>query len=158
MKLRDIVVEKAIVPNMTAVKRDEAIRELLDAMVASGRVSADTRDAFAKAIIARENKGSTGLNHGVAIPHTKSPAIKAPIAAIGVSQTGIDFNSLDKQPVYSVVLLLSPDSKPELHLEAIQAIFSHLSKDRFRRFLRQAKTAENVTTLLEEADSGQVSA
>jgi PTS system nitrogen regulatory IIA component len=158
MKLRDIVVEKAIVPNMTAVKRDEAIRELLDAMVASGRVSADMRDAFAKAIIARENKGSTGLNHGVAIPHTKSPAIKAPIAAIGVSQTGIDFNSLDKQPVYSVVLLLSPDSKPELHLEAIQAIFSHLSKDRFRRFLRQAKTAENVTTLLEEADSGQVSA
>jgi mannitol/fructose-specific phosphotransferase system IIA component (Ntr-type) len=158
MKLRDIVVEKAIVPNMTAVKRDEAIRELLDALVASGRVSADMRDAFAKAIIARENKGSTGLNHGVAIPHTKSPAIKAPIAAIGVSQAGIDFNSLDKQPVYSVVLLLSPDSKPELHLEAIQAIFSHLSKDRFRRFLRQAKTAENVTTLLDEADSGQVSA
>jgi mannitol/fructose-specific phosphotransferase system IIA component (Ntr-type) len=158
MKLRDIVVEKAIVPNMTAVKRDEAIRELLDAMVASGRVSADMRDAFAKAIIARENKGSTGLNHGVAIPHTKSPAIKAPIAAIGVSQTGIDFNSLDKQPVYSVVLLLSPDSKPELHLEAIQAIFSHLSKDRFRRFLRQAKTVENVTTLLDEADAGQVTA
>jgi mannitol/fructose-specific phosphotransferase system IIA component (Ntr-type) len=116
------------------------------------------RDAFAKAIIARENKGSTGLNHGVAIPHTKSPAIKAPIAAIGVSQTGIDFNSLDKQPVYSVVLLLSPDSKPELHLEAIQAIFSHLSKDRFRRFLRQAKTVENVTTLLDEADAGQVTA
>ena len=158
MKLRDIVVEKAIVPNMTAVKRDEAIRELLDAMIASGRVSADMRDAFAKAIIARENKGSTGLNHGVAIPHTKSPAIKAPIAAIGVSQTGIDFNSLDKQPVYSVVLLLSPDSKPELHLEAIQAIFSHLSKDRFRRFLRQAKTVENVTTLLDEADAGQVTA
>ena len=158
MKLRDIVVEKAIVPNMTAVKRDEAIRELLDAMVAGGRVSADMRDAFAKAIIARENKGSTGLNHGVAIPHTKSPAIKAPIAAIGVSQTGIDFNSLDKQPVYSVVLLLSPDSKPELHLEAIQAIFSHLSKDRFRRFLRQAKTVENVTTLLDEADAGQVTA
>ena len=158
MKLRDIVVEKAIVPNMTAVKRDEAIRELLDAMVASGRVSADMRDAFAKAIIARENKGSTGLNHGVAIPHTKSPAIQAPIAAIGVSQAGIDFNSLDKQPVYSVVLLLSPDSKPELHLEAIQAIFSHLSKDRFRRFLRQAKTVENVTTLLDEADAGQVTA
>jgi mannitol/fructose-specific phosphotransferase system IIA component (Ntr-type) len=158
MKLRDIVVEKAIVPNMTAVKRDEAIRELLDALVASGRVSADMRDAFAKAIIARENKGSTGLNHGVAIPHTKSAAIKSPIAAIGVSQAGIDFNSLDKQPVYSVVLLLSPDSKPELHLEAIQAIFSHLSKDRFRRFLRQAKSVENVTTLLEEADSGQVTA
>jgi len=157
MKLRDIVVEKAIVPNMVAVKRDDAIRELLDAMVSAGKVSADMRDSFAKAIIARENKGSTGLNHGVAIPHTKSPAITSPMAAIGVSRTGIDFNSLDKQPVFSVVLLLSPESKPELHLEAIQAIFSHLSKDQFRRFLRQAKSVEDVTTLLDEADAGQVS-
>ena len=156
MKLRDIVVEKAIVPNMVAVKRDDAIRELLEAMVAAGKVSADMRDPFAKAIIARENKGSTGLNHGVAIPHPTSPAIKSPMAAIGVSRSGIDFNSLDKQPVYSVVLLLSPESKPEAHLEAIQAIFSHLSKDQFRRFLRQAKSVEEVTTLLDEADAGQV--
>ena len=59
MKIRDIVVEKAIVPNMVAVKRDDAIRELLDAMVSAGKVSADMRDSFAKAIIARENKGST---------------------------------------------------------------------------------------------------
>jgi mannitol/fructose-specific phosphotransferase system IIA component (Ntr-type) len=78
------------------------------------------------------------------------------MAAIGVSRSGIDFNSLDKQPVYSVVLLLSPESKPEAHLEAIQAIFSHLSKDQFRRFLRQAKSVEEVTTLLDEADAGQV--
>jgi mannitol/fructose-specific phosphotransferase system IIA component (Ntr-type) len=55
------------------------------------------------------------------------------------------------------VLLLSPESNPELHLEAIQAIFSHLSKDQFRRFLRQAKSVEDVTTLLDEADAGQVS-
>jgi len=156
MKLRDIVVEKAIVPNMAALKRDDAIRELLDALVASGKVSAENRDAFAKAIIARENKGSTGLNHGVAIPHTKSASISSPMAAIGVSRSGIDFNALDKQPVYSIVLMLSPEAKPELHLEAIQAVFSHLSKDQFRRFLRQATTVKDVVTLLDEADAGQV--
>ncbi len=156
MKLRDIVVEKAIVPNMVALKRDDAIRELLDAMVASGKVSAENRDVFAKAIIARENKGSTGLNHGVAIPHTKSPSISSPIAAIGVSRAGIDFNALDKQPVYSIVLMLSPEARPELHLEAIQAVFSHLSKDQFRRFLRQATSVKDVVTLLDEADAGQV--
>jgi len=156
MKLRDIVVEKAIVPNLAATKRDEAIKELLDALVASGKVSATMRDTFAKAIIARENKGSTGLNHGVAIPHTKTTAVKSPIAAIGVSRGGVDFNSLDKQPVYSIVLLVSPEEKPELHLEAIQAIFSHLSKDQFRRFLRQATTVADVMTLLDEADAGQV--
>lgn len=156
MKLREIVVEKAIVPNLAATKRDEAIRELLDALVASGKVSAEMRDQFAKAIIARENKGSTGLNHGVAIPHTKTPTVKKPLAAIGVSRGGVDFNSLDKQPVYSIFLLVSPEEKPELHLDAIQAIFSHLSKDQFRRFLRQASTVKDVVTLLEEADAGQV--
>lgn len=156
MKLKDIVVEKAIVPNLVATKREDAIRELLDALVSSGKVSADMRDTFASAIIAREKKGSTGLNHGVAIPHTKSAAIKSPIAAIGVSRTGVDFNALDKQPVYSIFLLLSPEDRPELHLDAIQAIFSHLSKDTFRRFLRQSTTVAAVTTLLDEADAGQV--
>ena len=57
MKLREIVVETAIVPNLVATKRDDAIRELLDALVGAGKVSADMRDQFAKAIIARENKG-----------------------------------------------------------------------------------------------------
>jgi len=156
MKLREIVVEKAIVPNLTATKRDDAVKELLDALVASGKVSADMRDVYAKSIIARENKGSTGLNHGVAIPHTKSTAVKMPMAAIGVSKSGVDFNSLDKQPVYSIFLLVSPEEKPELHLDAIQAIFSHLSKDQFRRFLRQATTVKDVLTLLDEADAGQV--
>lgn len=156
MKLREIVVEKAIVPNLTATKRDEAIKELLDALVLSGKVSADMRDTFAKSIIARENKGSTGLNHGVAIPHTKTPTVKKPLAAIGVSRTGVDFNSLDKQPVYSIFLLVSPEDKPEIHLDAMQAIFSHLSKDQFRRFLRQATTVKDVLTLLDEADAGQV--
>ncbi|MFM1804587.1 MAG: system fructose-specific component [Planctomycetota bacterium] len=156
MKLKDIVVEKAIVPDLTATKRDDAIRELLDALVASGKVSSDMRDTFAKAIIARENKGSTGLNHGVAIPHTKTTTVKSPIAAIGVSRAGVDFNSLDKQPVYSIFLLVSPEENPALHLDAIQAIFSHLSKDQFRRFLRQAKSVQEVVTLLDEADAGQV--
>ncbi len=157
MKLRDIVVDQAIVAGLAATKRDDAIRELLDALVTAGRIPADQRDAFAKAIIARENKGSTGLNHGVAIPHTKSAAVRTPMAAVGISLTGVDFNALDKQPVYSIVLLVSPEDKPELHLEAIQAIFAQLSKDQFRRFLRQATTAAAVVTLLDEADAGQVS-
>jgi mannitol/fructose-specific phosphotransferase system IIA component (Ntr-type) len=156
MKLREIVVETAIVPNLVATKRDDAIRELLDALVGAGKVSADMRDQFAKAIIARENKGSTGLNHGVAIPHTKSASVKMPMAAIGVSRTGVDFNALDKQPVYSIFLLVSPEESPNLHLDAIQAIFAHLSKDQFRRFLRQATTVGAVTTLLDEADAGTV--
>ena len=87
MKLREIVVDKAIVPNLVATKLEDAVHELLDALVESGRVSPDMRDTFAKSILAREKKGSTGLNHGVAIPHTKTTAVKSPLAAVGISRT-----------------------------------------------------------------------
>ncbi|MDI9403877.1 MAG: PTS sugar transporter subunit IIA, partial [Limnohabitans sp.] len=118
MKLREIVVEKAIVPNLVSTKREDVIRELLDALVTSGKVSAEMRDTFATAILAREKRGSTGLNHGVAIPHTKTTAVQAPLAAIGISRTGVDFNALDKQPVYSIFLMLSPEENPTLHTDA----------------------------------------
>jgi len=94
MKLREIVVDKAIVPNLVATKLEDAIHELLNALVESGRVSPDMRETFAKSILAREKKGSTGLNHGVAIPHTKTTAVKSPLAAVGISRTGVDFNAL----------------------------------------------------------------
>jgi fructose-specific phosphotransferase system IIA component len=156
MKLREIVVEKAIVPNLAATKLEEAIHELLDALVASGRVSKDMRDTFAKAILAREKKGSTGLNHGVAIPHTKTTSVKSPLVAVGVSRNGVDFNALDKQPVHSIFLMLSPEENPTLHVDAMKAIFTQLNKDQFRRFLRQATTVEAVMRLLDEADAGTV--
>ena len=77
-------------------------------------------------------------------------------AAIGVTGTGIDFNSLDKQPVYTVFLLLSPQSRPEEHLQAMELIFKNLSKDTFRRELRQADTPEQIHKLLDDADHHRV--
>ena len=75
-----------------------------------------------------------------------------------MSQTGVDFNALDKNPVYSIVLLLSPKGKPDEHLQAMETVFSNLQKDMFRRFLRQATSVEDVLGLLEEADSQQLGA
>jgi mannitol/fructose-specific phosphotransferase system IIA component (Ntr-type) len=77
-------------------------------------------------------------------------------AAIGLSPRGIDFNSLDRQPVYSVVLLLSPEDRPEEHLQAMEVVFKNLGKDTFRRFLRQSTTVEQVCELLAQADSQQL--
>lgn len=153
MKLRDIVVKKAILPALTATKRDDAIKELVDALVAAGNVGRDLRDTFVKAIIARENRGSTGFGHGVAVPHAKSASVKQISVAVGLSRAGVDFNALDKQPVHSVFLLLSPEDRPEQHIDAMEAIFGNLSRDQFRRFLLQATTADDIYTLLEEADA-----
>lgn len=149
----DLVVNNAIIPELTSTKRDEVISEMVDSLVASGCVSEDQREEFSKAIIRRENKGSTGFGHGVAVPHVKHADIKTMHIAIGNSVDGIDFKALDREPVYSVIMLLSPEDQPECHLDAMEAIFSSLSQDTFRRFLRQANNAEDVLTLLTETDN-----
>lgn len=158
MKLSEIVVEGAIVPDLGSSERDETISALVDSLVSADAVSGAVRDELITRLLAREQKGSTGFGRGVAVPHVKHPGIERMSAAIGLSPGGIDFNALDKQPVYSVFLLLSPEDQPEEHLQAMEAIFKNLSKDTFRRFLRQASSVEDVKTLLDEADHQQPSA
>lgn len=153
MKLLDIIVRDAILTELNSPDRDAAISELIDALVSARALSPELRDEFVKAIIKREKRGSTGFGHGVAVPHVKHPAIRKMAVAVGISRSGIEFNALDKQPVYSIFLLLSPEDKPEDHLDAMEAIFGNLSQDTFRRFLRQASSVEDVLTLLEEADA-----
>ncbi|MBT8485952.1 MAG: PTS sugar transporter subunit IIA [Phycisphaerales bacterium] len=153
MKLREIVIEEAILPKLAATERDAAISEIVDALVDGGAVTPELRDEFVKLIVKREKRGSTGFGHGVAVPHVKHPAITKMVVAIGISAGGVEFNALDKQPVYSIFLLLSPEDKPEDHLDAMEAIFGNLSHETFRRFLRQAETKDHVLTLLAEADA-----
>ena len=156
MKLSNFVMAKAVVPRLASTKRDEAIKELIDALVAAGAVNKAIRGELLKMIIDREQKGSTGFGKGVAVPHVKHAKIKKMTAAIGVSQQGVDFNALDTAPVYSIVLLLSPENQPDEHLQAMENIFSHLQQDTFRRFLRQATDAEAVMELLHDADTQQL--
>lgn len=153
MKLLDIVVKDAIIPQLAATERDEAIGEIVDRLVQANALSPELRDEFVKAVIKREKRGSTGFGHGVAVPHVKHSAISEMAVAIAVSQSGVEFNALDKQPVYCIFLLLSPEDKPEDHLDAMEAIFGSLSQETFRRFLRQATSVEDVLTLLEETDA-----
>jgi PTS system nitrogen regulatory IIA component len=153
MKMMDIIVKDAIIPKLKATNRDGVITEMVDALVKSGCASEDQCEEFTKAIIRRENKGSTGFGHGVAVPHVKHADIKTMHIAIGNSSEGVDFKALDREPVYSIVLLLSPEDQPENHLDAMEAIFSSLSQDTFRRFLRQANSSEDVLTLLTETDN-----
>jgi mannitol/fructose-specific phosphotransferase system IIA component (Ntr-type) len=156
MKLLDFVLADALIPDLKSTQRDEVITELVDAAVAAGGVSKTLRDELIKEIVGREKHGSTGFGKGVAVPHVKHEKIKKMVAAIGVSQKGVDFNALDKAPVYSVVLLISPKDKPDEHLQAMENIFSNLQKDNFRRFLRQSATAEAIKDLLHEADTQQL--
>lgn len=156
MKLSDFIVKDALVPRLKAVQRDEAVEELIDALIAAERLPASLRKDIISQIVEREKRGSTGFGKGVAVPHVKHKGIKKMAAAIGVSERGVDFNALDKAPVYSVVLLMSPLDKPDEHLQAMENIFRNLQKDTFRRFLRQASTADEILDLIQEADAHQL--
>ncbi|MFA5293637.1 MAG: PTS sugar transporter subunit IIA [Phycisphaerae bacterium] len=151
MKIADVICAKAIVPKLEAVKRDEAIKELVNALDKAGKIGKDNIADVAKAVIKRENEASTGIGRGVAVPHIRHKAVKKVVAAIGISATGIDFSALDKQPVYTIILLISP-VEGDQHLQAMEAIFEHLQNDNFRKFLKQSETVDQIKELLVEAD------
>jgi len=158
MKMCDIVVQNAIITGLKSSSRDEVIGELVGSLIAAGVVSADKRAEVIEAVLDRERRGSTGFGKGVAIPHVKRSGVKRLAAAVGISESGIDFNALDKQPVYAVFLLISPAEDPEQHLRAMEIIFKHLSQENFRRFLRQSRVPADLWTLLQDADNAQIPA
>ena len=155
MKLKEFIVTEAIVPELKAGDRDGVLRELVTALSGAGALPADAVDEVVAALIKREQNGSTGFGKGVAVPHVKHPKVTKMAGTVGRSVNGIDFAALDHQPVYSVVLLLSPENQPQQHLQAMNAVFNNLQKDTFRRFLRQSTTREGIADLLDEADQGK---
>ena len=155
MKLKEFIVTEAIVPQINASDRDGALRELVASLAAAGALPADAIDEVVVALVEREQRGSTGFGKGVAVPHVKHPRVTKMAGTVGRSVNGIDFAALDHQPVYSVVLLLSPENAPQQHLQAMNAVFNNLQKDTFRRFLRQSSTREAIADLLDEADQGK---
>lgn len=153
LKLSETVPDGAIIAQLRSAERDSVIAELLDSLIASGSAPPTIRDELLAKILVRERGSSTALGMGVAIPHVRYRGVQRMQLAIGLSARGIEFSALDKQPVYTVFLLLSPEEPIEAHLKAMELIFKHLSKDTFRRFLRQCGTISDVRALLENADS-----
>jgi mannitol/fructose-specific phosphotransferase system IIA component (Ntr-type) len=152
MKLSDIIVNEAIIPELKSRTRDEAIAELIEALGESGAIPKKNVKEIIKAVLAREQQATTGIGKGVALPHAKLKGIKKAVGTIGRSSEGIDFSALDYKPVYSVILLLSSPDKPDEHLQAMETIFKHVQRDIFRKFLRQSETKEAIVDLIQEAD------
>ena len=147
------MVAGAFVPAVQSETRDDVIRELVESLAATGRIDASKADEIVEQLIERENQGSTGIGKGISVPHIKHESVSDIVGTIGCSKEGIDFSALDNAPVYSILLLISPPNNPDKHLEAMESLFSHLQRDMFRKFLRQAETKEAMADLLSEADT-----
>ena len=153
MRMSDFVVKDAILPDLRATTKEDVIREIVESLRAAGALkgSADTDDVV-RAIQKRESLGSTGIGRGVAIPHTKHSSVDRLIGTIALSRTGVAFDSLDGEPVYVFVLLISPQDRPGDHLRALENVSRSLRDDGFVRSLRQATSRDVVWGLLSEAD------
>ena len=153
MRMSDFVVRDAINPDLKAATKDAAIREMVENLKAAGYFkNADCED-LVKAILKREQLGSTGIGRSVAIPHTKHASVERLIGTVAISRSGIPFESVDGEAVHLLVLLISPQDRPGDHLRALENISRQLRDDTFCKFLKQATTADDIRQLLEEADN-----
>jgi len=155
MKFSDFVNVSSIRADLAADDKPAVLRELVEGLAAAGAIPAAEVSGIVAAIMKREELGSTGIGRGVAVPHTKHPSVEKLVGTVGVSVEGVDFNSLDGDKVQLFFLLVSPPDRPGDHLRALENISRQLRDDTFCRFLKQARSAQDIQLLLEEADSNQ---
>lgn len=155
MKFSDFVCRDAVKSDITAEDKPGVIRELVKALVDAGNIVAGEAEGVVKAILKREDLGSTGIGNGVAVPHTKHPGVTRLLGTVGVCDQGVDFDSLDGEKVHLFFLLVSPPDRPGDHLRALENISRQLREDTFCRFLKKCRSPEEILTLLDEADSKQ---
>ena len=155
MKFSDFVCRDAMRADVKALDKEAAIREIVQSLVDAKRVQAAEFESIVKAILKREELGSTGIGRGVAVPHTKHPSVDRLVGTVAVSSTGVDFASLDGETVHLFFLLISPPDRPGDHLRALENISRQLRDDQFCKFLKKAKAPHEIGLLLDEADSQQ---
>lgn len=151
MKIMDFLNKKALSVNVKSTDKEGIIRELIDLLANATDIK--NKEDLMKSVLGRETLGSTGIGQGVGIPHAKSQNVKELVAAFGLSKNGIDFDSLDGEPVHIFFLLLAPEESAGPHLKALARISRMLKDKYFRELLRKAKDVNEVLHIIQEEDS-----
>ena len=150
MDLGDILSKEQILTDLRAANRWEAIDELIDNLVATGKIKPENHDAIAAVVKKRESSMSTGIGFGIGIPHASTDLIYEVVGALGRSKKGVNFDALDNQPVNLVVLFLVPQGQFQKHLHTLANIAKLLHKADFRQALEQAPDAEAMLRTIRE--------
>ena len=150
MTLKDYCVAGAILPNLDAADKEDAIRQLVGALAAAKAIPKAKTDAVLKEVVERERSASTGIGRGVGIPHARSAHVKQIVLAIGRIPRGIEFGSVDAERVRLVLLLVSPKEGNDAHLAAMKSIVT-IARDPYQRQrLISCASAESFLHLLAE--------
>jgi len=144
--LRTRLEKSCFAPRLKARNKREALEELSDLLVEGGLVATEARDDVLAALIDREEKMSTGMQYGVAIPHAKTDRISELISAVAISEEGVDFDSLDDKPAFIFVVTLSPPTEVGSHIRFLADVSRQLGSQRVREQVIRAETAEEMVT------------
>ena len=148
MNLKTVLSKETVCLHLKGTTKEEIINELLDILVAAKKI--DDRESALTAIMDREQKMSTGMKHGIAIPHGKSPTIHDMVACIGVSDTAVEFDALDHEPCRIFIMTLSPVEKTGPHLQFLAEISLLFKSAEKRQEILKASSAEEVLKILAE--------
>jgi mannitol/fructose-specific phosphotransferase system IIA component (Ntr-type) len=143
-----------VAPALGSAGKDAAIRELAGLFASSGALTKAKAESLASEILRREAEGTTGIGAGVAIPHAKTPLVKEVLLAVGLSAEGVDFASVDGDPVHVVFLIASPPDASAENLAIMKWVVSLTRNKYWMRLLRGCTTAEGVVEVLEESSAG----
>lgn len=144
MTLANLLSETQILPDLVSDERWAAIAELVDCLVAAGKIAGPDRAEVLESIRQREETMSTGIGFGIAIPHASSDKVTDVVAAFGRSRGGVQFDSLDAQPVFFIVLFVVPKDQFQTHLRTLAAIAKFLNDKAVRDDLGQATDAAGI--------------
>ena len=146
MNLKSVLTTDTVNLHLKGKTKDEIIGELLDILVASGKVT-DRAEALS-CVLDRERKLSTGMKHGIAIPHGKTDSVSDLVACIGISDNPVDFDSLDQEPCRIFIMTLSPVSKTGPHLQFLAEVSLLFKSAEKRQDILSAKSKEDVIKIL----------
>ena len=150
MMITDFLKEDCILINMKSREKKGALSELLKLLETNNYIK-DSNEIL-ETILEREKLGSTGIGQGIAVPHAKTDQIENLVGAVGISNSGISFDSLDGEPVNIIFLIIAPTKSIGLHLKALAKIARLLKNRTFRNALRNAKTPSEVIQIIKEDD------
>ena len=156
MKITDLLKLESIAMNPAVSSKDEALNTLVDLMEKRGNLN--NKEEYKAAVLKRESLSTTGIGEGIAIPHAKTEAVREPGLAAMVIKDGIDFDSLDGEPVSLFFLIAAPEGEANLHLDVLARLSMMLMNPEFKEKLLNAESKEEFLRLIDEAESDKIHA
>ena len=150
LSILEIFTEKSVLPELSGSTKPEVLEEMVRGAVNAGVLPKGRRSQVLEALLEREQRGSTGLGRGIAVPHAKIEGLRQHSGFVARSSTGIDFRSIDGEPVHVLIMLVSPESRIEEHLQLLRWVSTVARDPDVPSFIRQARSAADIAEVLRE--------